>query len=175
MQRCNCSMHENHFDAYFYFFSPRVAMEWCVYIPMPEGLQFDGRSVTWGRGCNRCGAFPKVQSRYGRAASCKIISVCFSKIPAPVMLDSTAVISGDHDGPIPDQYASVFEGARAHFHFLCHVKKCWSHVTNDHRSCQSTLKLCVCVCVICQKSWKDHLSGLCLEKQSGPHFWGTGR
>lgn len=26
------------------------------------------------------------------------------------MLDSTAVISGDHDGPIPDQYASVFGG-----------------------------------------------------------------
>lgn len=26
------------------------------------------------------------------------------------MLDSTAVISGDHDGPIPDQYTSVFGG-----------------------------------------------------------------
>lgn len=98
------------FGCIFLLFSPRVAMESCVYIPVPEGLQFDGRSVTLGRGCNRCGAFPKVQSQYGRADSCKIISVCFSKMPAPVMLDSTAAISGDHDGPIPDQYTSVFGG-----------------------------------------------------------------
>lgn len=37
------------------------------------------------------------------------------------MLYSTAVISGDHDSAIPDQYTSVFE-VREHFQFLSYVK-----------------------------------------------------
>lgn len=103
----------------------------------------------------RCYAW-RLQFLYGRGSSWKIISVCFSKIPAPVMLHSTAVIAGDHDSTIPDQYASVF-GVRAHFQLLSHLKSfeaMWL-TTTAAKTLESY------VCMICQNSWKDHLSGLC--------------
>lgn len=117
-------------------------MEWCVYIPSPEGSQFDGRSVKLGRSCNRCGAFPKIQSLYGRAASCKIISVCFSE-------NSSTCHATFHSCYLWRSWQRHPGSIRVHiwgsgtFSVPLSCQKFWSHVTNDHSSCQGTLKLCV--------------------------------
>lgn len=104
---------------FYFLFFPRVAMDWCVCVPVPEGSQFDGRSDKLGRSCNRCGAFPKVQSLYGRAASCKIISLCFSK-------NSSTCHARFHSCYLWRSWqhhpGSIHVRIWGHFHFLSHVK-----------------------------------------------------